>query len=586
MKPHYQDPWYWGRVVWGVARQATLQAAQLLVSRGRGRMSRALLGRRVPVLPQERAAAWLRAHGPDEPRLLWRFVRTSRRPHDSVESRASHLPPAGLAGAKARRILVFHEADRAGPHLEAYLEYEGTAYNIGVKRLSPAVLEDLGITRTHHRGEPNWLTQASCERLKAYWAQEFGLNQTRWLAQSTDHQPHEARMGWGRREDGVVGYGAGEMRQVLDECEVVFHTTGKSVEFHDPLIDRHRKAFVFKSMPKTEARPSNILGVGRKENPPRPDVPKPDLTMVQDLEVYRRRVGPGGTHTRKLDGASALFESGPKGTQSWSPRISKVTGAAIMYDHKIGSVVGLTTAERTLWGAEILTHSLRPDWWWLVALPTAFVNAFEQSRVAPLMTPWQHQVWITNSAAVTGGLLNSHRTIPDTIRVTVHPYVVAKVGRTWLVDEPYHDNYRRVVTLAQLHADLQAVPLVAEHDLAQIVQQAGVEGLVGVPAGASLLDGGYKLKIRGDGFDWVVERVELEPGENGGVAGVVWFRSLESGRLYKMGGGPLGPMDRRRDMLAHPEKYEGRVYEVASFEGHEGRAARIVREHPDKGVVG
>lgn len=567
-------PSFWGRFGWELLKLGAQEALQIAVARSRTRVARALTRGRLPLTPLERAAKQIQQTGPTTP---WLFQRLFGKPKDSVQSRAANLPPAGLAGVRAKRILVFHLADKAGPHLEAYLEIDGTAYNIGVKRLSPAVLQDIGLTRNGG----GYLTQASCERLKTFWASEFGLKQTRWLAQSTDHKPHEARMAWGTRNDGVVGYGAGDLRQVLDECDVVVSTTGKSVEFHDPLIDRHRKAFVFKSMPVTESRPSNILGVGRKENPPPPQVEKLKLTFHKDVVKFQRLVGDAGMRTLKEDGASLRFRTTRRGSMFWSPRISKVTGAHIMYDSKVRDWVGVRSAVPIEGMGEFLAFRPQP-WFWFLAPPVhAWAQRFELLRwLEPLAATRLEQC----TAAEVGGLLNANRPIPDDIEIRLKLYLVSKVGRQHLAREAYRDNYQRVQEVARLHPDWAPVTPIRADQVDATVAQRGIEGVVGVPDGQSLVDGGYKLKTRGDGFDWEVTRVALARGERGGVAGVVWFRSLESERHYKIGGGPLGSQALREDMLLNPEKYVGRVYEVACFEGHEGRAAHVVREHPDKGA--
>lgn len=567
------DLQFYGQVLLEVLKLGCLEAMQMAVARGRTNLTQSLFTRPVPLNPVQALAGRMRASrapGPRWFRIWWR----GPRPSDSVSLRTTGLPAKGQSGAPARRILVYHDADKAGPHLEAYLEQNGMAYNVGVKRLNVAALEQLALCRNGS----GWLTQESQARLVAFWKREFQVGKTAWLAQSTDHKPHEARMAWGSHAQGVVGYGAGDLRQVLADDPVVLHSTGSSVEWHDPVLDPHRRAFVFKIMDEGKrSRPSNILAVGLKENPPAPKVEKLHLTFYKQPEDFKRLVGPDGLYTIKDDGASLKFRIGPKGAQFWSPRISKVTGAPIMYDSKVRDWVAVTSPEPVEGMAEFL--AARP----VPVLPGPVLSWLERAGLLTWIRPAIPTRLQTCRAADIGGLLNSHAPIPADIQIQLRLYLVSRAGRQVLTSEPYTQNYQRVRAVAQLHPDWEPVIAISPDEVERI--SATHEGVVGVPNGRSLVEGGYKLKVRGDTFDWKVVEVALKPGEKDGIAGVVWFESLESGRRFKVGGGPLGSRELRDAMLAHPEQYVGRVYKVASFDQHEGRAAHVLEEHPDKGVL-
>lgn len=574
------DLQFYGQVLIEVLKLAALETVQIAVSRGRGRLGSVLLRRPIPVNPVHQLAARMRAGRSLGPKLIGpesRWLRIwwrGRNPSDSVSLRTAGLPPKGLAGIPAKRVLVFHHADRAGPHLEGYLEYQGMAYNIGVKRLSAETMTQLAL----RRNSGGWLTQESQQKLIAFWKREFQVGKTAWLAQSTDHKPHEARMAWGSRETGVVGYGAGDLRQVLADDPVVMHTMGKSVEWHDPMLDPHRRAFAFKIMDEGKrSRPSNILAVGLKENPAAPTVEKLHLKFYKDPAHFQQLVGMAGIYTIKDDGASVKFRIGPKGAQFWSPRISKVTGAPIMYDSKVRDWVKVRLPETTEGMGEFLAYQQVPR---LPAFQLAWLERVGLLRWVRPAIPTRAQVC---RAADIGGLLNSHAPIPKDLTIQFRLYLVSRIGRQRLEHEPYAQNYERVRQLAQCHPEWEPVVQIYPWDIWDVSEN--FEGVVGVPKDRSLVEGGYKLKVRGDTFDWKVIEVALKPGAKDGVAGVVWFESLESGKRFKVGGGPLGSRVLRDDMMARPEAYLGRVYKVASFDGHEGRAAHVLEEHPDKGVL-
>jgi hypothetical protein len=495
----------------------------------------------------------LQRQAPRDPwlsRRLWKAWPTDRGTTivDTISTRAAHLPPRGLAGVTARRILVYHEADKAGKHIECYLEVNGTAYNVGVKRLDGARLAALDL-RKNHEGR---LTEASQDRLLALWRSEFQVGRTAWLAQSTDHTPTEARWSWSRPEQSPQGYGKGPLRMVLADDPVALSTLGESVEWRDPLLDRQQDAFAFRVMTEGgKNRPSNILGVGLKKTPPPPSFEKLHLKFLKDPEKFLKRVD-GGLITVKEDGASFFFRIDKHGARFWSPRVSKTSRSQIDYTAKFRD-------------------------WRTVTHPEVLEGMGEF-----LVTDAKGQVL---SSAAIGGLLNSNAPIPADLRLKAVLYRLDKVGRTDVKGEAYEAQYQRLARLAEAHGDWspprQVVP-----DLATIQQiAASEEGCVGVPAGHSIIEAGCKLKTRGDTFDWQVERVDLQPGERGGIAGVVWFRSLESGREFKVGGGPLGTEVLRTEMMRSPEAYVGRVYKIACFRGHEGRAAHVLTEHADKGLA-
>ena len=501
-------------------------------------------------------------------RLFSKLSKTfSKQPYDSVQNRVGTLPLQGLAGKTAKRIIVLHIADVAGPHIEGFIDIDGTAYNIGVKRLTPERLAALNLKRN----SDGWLTRESQERALELWAGEFELSKTRWLGQSTDHTSEEARMAWSSIIESVVGYGRGDLRQVLSDIPVSISSTGSSLEWVDPLVDRHRKCFVFKIMDQKEGvRPRNILGVGRKENPAPPEVEKLHLKFEQDPNKFLKKVGPNGLVTFKEDGASCKIRTGPKGSNFWSPRVSKVTGAQIMYDSKFRDWTSVKSPETTEGMGEFLAYKHQP------ILPSSvfaswLVNLFSVSRRL--------------SAAEIGGLLNSLEPIPKNIRIELVVYLVSKVGRQSFINEPYSINYSRVKDFASLHRDWRPATVVEKPQIfvPLIPWLADTEGFVGVPEGLSLSEGGYKIKGRPDSIDAQITKVDFKPGPKGKIAGVVCYRDNKTGREHKISSGFSESM--KKEIMENPEEFEGRVMVLNGFNGGSNRATKFFHFHTDKGAI-
>lgn len=509
---------------------------------------------------------------PKNPFILGRLFSSlskkfSKQPYDSVQNRVGTLPKPGLAGKTAKRVICVHIADKAGPHLEAYIDIDGTAYNIGVKRLTPERLAALNLKRNSN----GWLTRESQERALELWAREFELGKTRWLAQSTDHTSEEARMSWPSISKSVDGYGRGDLRQILSDIPVSVSSTGSSLEWVDPLVDRHRKCFVFKIMDQKEGvRPRNILGVGRKENPAPPEVEKLHLKLEQDPSKFLKKIGPDGLVTFKEDGASCKIRIGPKGSNFWSPRVSKVTGVQIMYDSKFRDWIAIKSPEVIEGMGEFLAYRSKS-----VLSSNIFsswlVNLFSLS----------HRL----SAAEIGGLLNSLEPIPEDIKIELVVYMVSKVGRQSLINEPYNLNYLRLKGLASLHRDWRPATIVKKPEIfvPLIPWLTDTEGFVGVPKGRSVSEGGYKIKGRVDTIDGVITKVDFKEGLRGKVAGVVWYRDDKTGKEFKTSSGFSEKM--KREMQENPQDYEGRVMVLNGFNGGSNRAVKLSHFHSDKGVI-
>ena len=459
-------------------------------------------------------------------------------------SRQQTMPPEWIGYQTADRIIVYHEADRAGPHIESYLVINGTAYNIGVKRL-----QDQHISKIS-KNNSGKLTNNSKQFLLNLLTDEY--KKGAWLAQTTDHAPNEARMAWVARVYDK-GYGAGEMREVLLDSPVSVFKTGNTIEYRDWTLNPDSNSYVFGLMePKDGVRKGRILKLGVK-TPNNPTVKdrlhlKPHIG-TENFDRFKDRVGPNGIVTIKLDGASCYWEISPKGMQFWSPRVSKVTGSRIDYNAKVGNLIHTKLQSRASGMGEL--------------------NYIDTKTGRVL------------SSAETGGILNSNSPVPKGIKPVVTIYRVDKLNRKDIHNYDYNSQLFAIEGFASLHPDLRTPNIVTWDQALEAAKHH--EGLVGIPEGASILNG-HKYKPRHDSFDWEVTRVELEPGDKGGLAGVVWFKA-ESGKEFKIGASSLGSREFAENIMEHPKKYIGRVAKISGYKGHEGRAARFVEWHDSKGEM-
>jgi hypothetical protein len=109
------------------------------------------------------------------------------------------------------------------------------------------------------------------------------------------------------------------------------------------------------------------------------------------------------------------------------------------------------------------------------------------------------------------------------------------------------------------------------------------EGFVGVPYNSSIISG-LKIKWWGDTNDWRVIANELSLSPKGNIQGTLRFRSLESGREFKLGPGSIGSFDENMRLLDMSQTAQDLVAKVQSRNGHEGRAAKLVEWHLCKGI--
>lgn len=467
--------------------------------------------------------------------------------HIDMEFGNNQTMPCEWKGSKeANRIIVYHEADKAGPHIDTYLVIDGKAYSIGVKRLRPEHIQNI------KKNGGGLLTEKSKQYIASIIRQEYANGA--WLAQTTDHTPEEARTEWSNRAYNGV-YGAGEMRQVVLDSPVTVFKTGDSIEFRDWDLNPDTNAYVFNIMDeKPGVRSKRILKLGYKANgePKLKDRLhlKPHIG-THEFDRFKRLVGNDGIVTLKEDGASFYFEINKEGMRFWSPRKSKVTGHRINYDAKVGNLIHHTSPVKVTGMGEL--------------------NFIDK------------KTGIVLDSANTGGILNSHNPLPNNIEPRLTIYRIDSIGRQDVHDIDYSKNLSYIGSFVNsLKDEYIRQPQTVTWDNAQDIAHMN-EGLVGIAKGDSILEG-RKFKPRHDLYDWTITSIDLQEGSKGRIAGVVRFEN-ESGKQFKIGAGSIGSDEFVKTIMRNPNNFIGRVAKVSSYKGHEGRAPKFVEWHEAKGFA-
>lgn len=435
-------------------------------------------------------------------------------------------------------VIVFHDANKAGPHIDIHIGRLSL-----IRRVKPEVYEQL---RYNNEGA---LTANSRKVLLDFLKSEID-NGSR-IPQNLDHSLTNAKASWtgGNRSD--QWYGAGTTRQVIASSDVDVYKTGpdRPVEFYAPLLNPHRGMYIHRLYPGSDTRAPILVWGNLKSQPPAlHDRLHLKLVQPEDADKLTTRADMA-TSTAKYDGSSCYVVITPKGTRVYSPRQSVVTGEQIEYTYKLDGLANVTAPHTIVGMGELLfrEHKL-----------------FGKGAYVP--------------QAVGSGVLNSNDVVPDSLRPEIRLYRIDKMGRQSVSDADFWTNralQEEVAALSPKH--LSVVDLMSPQE----AMAQGFEGVVAVPPGASVNDG-FKMKYWGDTFDWKIEHVDFQPGDRGGIAGVLRCISLESGKAFNLGPGQTGDRALVEEMMTSPERYEGRVLKVASRHGHEGRASKVVGMHDDK----
>lgn len=496
------------------------------------------------------------------------FTRTLRRVGDS-----KYRPMRGL-GAMTRHwytendrstlddrivrdlTVVYHDANKAGKHVDVHLGHLSLVYRITGKPVEDAI-------KFNSKGE---LTNESRSAILNHIRAEIRNNSR--VPWNHDHTVSNARCSWVFQDSrrAAVGYGEGPTRQVVlrDKVEFYHPRVKSSLHFYAPAINPHQGMYIHELYPGDEKR-APILVAGNLIPRDRKFEDRLHLRMIQEEDFRTKFLSKvdHSTITRKYDGASTYFSSNGQGFKFFSPRVSKVTAHRIEYTYKLPELADKGSNHHPVGMAECLFWKRTPIGWLL--------------WLADIRGP-EYIAWKYTSAAETGGILNSHAVRSRTVFPELRVYRMDRWdgGKTFSLQ--FMANRKLQKRLCR-ELDLPYWKVVS---LAPPIKLRPWEGLVATPYNLSVNDA-YKCKWWQDALDWEVTDVQFGISPKGAIEGVVYFRSLESGREFKLGPGAMGTAEQCMDMLQNGNRYIGRVAKVISRTGHEGRAARFTGEwHSDK----
>lgn len=439
--------------------------------------------------------------------------------------------------------VVFHHA--TNPHLDIHIGHLSLVINIGGK----SIMNDIKFNKN---GE---LIEKSKIAIMNFLREEV-MNNSR-MAQNSDHSINNAETSWSVGENGIKGYGSGLTRQTVinEPVEImsVDNGIGETIKMYCPIINKHSLLYLHKLYPGGKKKaPIVTWGVIKKTSPSFGD--RLNLKSDSDLKSFLSHVNPD-TVTVKCDGASAYFNSGSKETTFWSPRVSIETGDRIQYTGKLPELFRIKYKGGARGMGELTFYR-----------KLNIFNPFEKSIL---------------TAAEIGGMLNSDKVRPLNI---VPEFIVYRMDK-WdgkIVSNISFFNNRILQGAFSELSDLVTIPeMVQEVALKHLIKI--VEGYVGVPKGKSINEG-RKYTTRQNAYDWQVESVDLKWGPKGKIAGVIWFRSLDSGKRFKLGPGQIGKENECAEFMRTGDGLIGMVAKVRSKRGHEGRSAKLAEWHLDKGV--
>jgi hypothetical protein len=451
-------------------------------------------------------------------------------------------------------IIIYHDAHKAGKHIDLHMGHVSTVYRVSGKPVEKKI-------RFNNKG---LLTEESKQALLKHLRKEIKSNsRTVW---NHDHTISNAMCSWPYDPDNKdTEYGAGVTRQIIlkDKVEFYHPETTSSLHLYAPAINPNQGMYIYQIYPQIESRaPILIAGNLIPMDPNFQD--RLHLKMANNLKTFIEKVD-YGTITRKYDGASAYLESTSKagenhGVKIFSPRMSKKTGHRIEYTYKVPEISNQVVNAKAQAMGELMFRK-----------PTIVGKV---TKILGIRGP-EYICWNYLPAASIGGILNNNEVRSRRVEPEIRLYRIDKWNGNKTTNIPFFDNRKLQFDYSRIIGS----PFVSVVKIVKPHKDTRTEGLVGVPEGLSINDG-IKVKWWADANDWKVISQKLSISPKGNVQGVVWFKSLESGKEFKLGPGSLGNVDHQLDFLE--KNLIGKVYKVHGRNGHEGRAAKIVEEHMDK----
>lgn len=434
-------------------------------------------------------------------------------------------------------VIVYHDADKAGPHIDVHIGKMSLIY-----RVKPELKEKLAFNRE------GYLTKQSKTLILDHIRSE--IDKKARVPQNLDHSTEQTTFGWVNGGSEQAGYGAGKTRQIVHQSAVDVFKIDNAIEFYAPKIDSNREMYIYQLYPGNDKKAPILIWGSKSTDPPKFESRlhlKPLDPNDLDSDSFTHDID-WNSSTAKYDGSSAYFVIGPKGTTAWSPREAKSTGKQIEYTHKLKGLAGVKTNQTVVAMGEVL---------------------FMDNTGAYL------------KGAKISGILNSKEVLPDNVYPEIRLYRIDSVDKLRTYDMDFWKNRElQELICNSLPEFIKPVEFMTPHQ----AKEAGLEGVVVAPPDKSIIHG-FKIKWWRDPNDWRIDKIKLKPGEKGRVAGVVACTSLDSGRQFDLGATAIGNEYQTKHMMENPDLYEGSVLKVISRHGHEGRSAKVVGFHDDKGLA-
>jgi hypothetical protein len=457
--------------------------------------------------------------------------------------------------------IMYHEANRAGKHLDIHIGSQSLVMRIDGKH----------VATTLSYGKDGKLTERAKRSLIQHVKREITNNSR--VVHNHDHTVTNARCSW--LDPIKEGYGSGKTRQtvLVDKAELYHPQLETSQHWYIPSLFPNQGTYIHKIYPGSKTT-APILIWGKLI--PR-DVKFEDrlhLKMIQpeDITKYISTIDPS-TNTRKYDGASAYFTTNGIGFKFFSPRYSKDTGHRIEYTYKVPEFCFPPNYwSRGLHSRISQATGMGELLFWKRTTSGKILHAMFNIR-GP-----ENWCWNYIPAASIGGILNGHSVRSRSIMPELRIYRIDSLNGTRTINLPFHEN--RILQTRVASSNNVNVKVVA---LSSTKRRTDWEGFVGVPYNSSIISG-LKIKWWGDTNDWRVIANELSLSPKGNIQGTLRFRSLESGREFKLGPGSIGSFDENMRLLDMSQTAQDLVAKVQSRNGHEGRAAKLVEWHLCKGI--
>lgn len=454
-------------------------------------------------------------------------------------------------------VIIYHDAERAGKHLDIHIGNLSLIIRVSGKPVESKV-------KFNREGE---LTQDSKVALLDHIRQEV-FNNSR-VPQNLDHSLANAKCSWLVGQKGLEGYGSGLTRQIVAEDDVEFYqnkTEAKSLHMYAPLISPTKGLYLYRIFEGDKSGTPVCIwgGLGSRQEEFK-DRLHLKLIRPEEFDKFKEKTD-HSTTTRKYDGASAYFSMTGKGTHFFSPRFSKVTGNRIEYTFKLPELAEAKMDDRKTKGIGEVLFWVR----------TPF------GKVLSLVSDWrgiEGLHWRYYTASEIGGILNSARIRPISVFPEYRLYRIDTFLGENSYDLPFFENRHLQDLVARIAGKYWYVV-----ELSKPIITKTWEGLVAAPKDKSINEG-YKIKWWSEAQDWEVIDNQLSFSKKGNVQGVIWFKSLDSHKKFKLGPGQIGSFDENVALMKQGNDIIGMVAKVRSRRGHEGRAAKIQEWHLDKGLV-